>query len=303
MASAQLGSLARLPAELRLSIYENAVSNGTAPALMRASRAIYNEIEPRLYDTIDIHVYPVISEPFIKISFGRLTNAGWSFTEESDCFRDSNGLHDIPYNRFKNTRVNIYASDQKSVGQLAYLWVKIEDFVGIMCTQRTLKNTRLELNLRPYNGHVWTTPQQQKLEELRASYLRNPFPPSETRPSPFSVVPSPRWDTDFFWVPFARLYKQPNCQKRFSDGTFCDLHALIWSIQVFLGSGTDVAKGKEAEWLRSRVLTQRILNYVECGEPLPRSLWVPIIQLKSEPECVTTYLPPVLRLLLSPKSV
>lgn len=303
MGSAQLGSLARLPPELRLSVYENALSNGPAPALMRASRAIYNEIKPRLYDTIDIHVYPVLGDPFIRVSFRRLKNASWSFMEESDCFRDRGGLHDIPYNSFKNTRVNIYARDQKSLGQLAYLWVKIEDFVGILCTQRTLKNTRLELNLCPYKGHVWTTPQQQNLEELRASYLRDPLPPSQTRPNPFLIVPSPRWDTDFFWIPFARLYKKPNCQKQLSDGTAHNLKELIWSIQAFLGSAADVVQEREAEWLRSRVLTRRTLKYVQCGGPLPPSLTVPMMNAESEPECVAMYLPPVLKLLLGPKSV
>jgi hypothetical protein len=302
MTSTQLGSLARLPPELRLFVYENAVSNGTVPGLMRASRAIHNEIKPRLYDTIDIHVYPLLNDPFIRVSFRRLKNASWSFMEESDCFRDHGGLHNIPYNRFKNTRVNIYAPKQKSLGQLAYLWVKIDDFAGILCTQRTLKNTRLELNLCPYKGQVWTTPQQQKLEEVRASYLRNPFLPSEARPNPFLVVLSPRWDMDFFWIPFARLYKKSDCQKQLSDGTAHDLKELIWSIQVFLGSGADVAHEKEAQWLRSRVLTQRTLKYVQCGGPLPPASTAPM-KADSEPECMTMYLPPVLKLLLSPKSV
>ncbi|KAL4783111.1 hypothetical protein BJX76DRAFT_330972 [Aspergillus varians] len=280
MSPAQFGSLSRLPPELRLSIYERALSNGAA-TLMRTSRAIYNEIKPRLYDTLDIHIYPASNDPWIRISFRRLPNTSWSLIQEGDCFRVRGGLRNLPYNRFKLTRVIIYAPDPNNLGQLMYLWVKVEVFVQILLLQRTLKYTKLMMELRPHKGYVWTTVQQQALEQLQAKYLRSAFPAPFSNPFR-APPPSPRWDTDFFWIPFGRMHKNPNTQKTLSDGSVHNLAALIESIQVFFGTELDTAGGKEAEALRFRRLTTRVVDYVERG-----GLW----PYKDRPRCIREWLP------------
>ncbi|KAL4918133.1 hypothetical protein BDW62DRAFT_201003 [Aspergillus aurantiobrunneus] len=280
MPLSQFGTLSSLPPELRLYIYEQALSNGTA-SLMRTSRAIYNEIKPRLYDTLDIHVYPRHNDPWIRVSFRRLPNTSWSLMEEAHCFRARGGLRNLPYNRFKLTRVNIHAPDPKDLGQLMYLWVKIESFVQVLLKQRTLKYMGVEMNLRPYKDHVWTTGQQRTLERLRANQLHCGC----TNDNPLSTYPlplSPRWDFDFFWISFARLNKNQYQEKTLSDGSVHCLIDLIESIQVFFGTELDTLKGKEAEALRFRRLTTRVLDHVERG-----GLW----PYEDRPESVKAWLP------------
>ncbi|KAL4957426.1 hypothetical protein BDW69DRAFT_180623 [Aspergillus filifer] len=281
-----LGSLAVLPPELRLMIYEHAVTNGSAPALMQTSKTINSEIKPRLYNTIDIHLYPRKPDPWARISFPLLPAASWTIKQEEDFNTRRRGVSALPYTRFNKTRVIIYAPDPKIVGQLAYLWVKVDAFAHVLCDQKTLKGCKIATDLRDYEGHTWTTDAERRLEAQKASYLRYaPLknPKSKTTPAGWVLQtpylappPSPRWATDFFWIPLRRMYlrkkKDPkNAMITLSDGSEHNMLNLIECIQVWLSVSLVRSnhKGPEAQELYRRVTAKRTIEYVMFGGPPP----------------------------------
>ncbi|KAL4923245.1 uncharacterized protein BDV17DRAFT_248129 [Aspergillus undulatus] len=297
-----MSTLATLPPELRLLIYEYSLSNGSTPNLMRTSRTIHNEIYPRLYDTLDIHIYPHRSDPWIRVSYRRLKGASWCLWEEADCSRARRRLHSLPYNRFGLTRVLIYAPEPGNLGQLAWLWLKVDSFVHYLLDQRTLKCTDLAIELRSYRSHTWTTSAERHLDAVRAKSLRSCKP---TFSSPWTtppLFPMPRWDSDFFWIPFGRLYKNPRQTRTLSDGSTHHLNSLIEDIQMYLATELENAKGAEARAIRLRVETYRILRYVNTGGPWPwaracdgKDMTVGVNEARTPYECLPRLVKELLR--------
>ncbi|KAL4787932.1 hypothetical protein BJX76DRAFT_353729 [Aspergillus varians] len=131
MEASNMGQFKRLPAELRLLIWERALSDGST-SIMRTSRAIYEDISGRLYDTIEIHLYPLYDDP------------------EKDCFWD--GLWEFPYNKVKLV-INLYSPDPQDKAQFIMLWSKIRGLAAIL--QQTSGPKSIEIRPRQYNGHKW----------------------------------------------------------------------------------------------------------------------------------------------------
>lgn len=158
------GSFQRLPAELRLAIWEYALSNGST-AIMRTSRAFYEDISDRLYDTIQYHLYPRYDDPWIRVSSRRL-RVSWTVERRENCFWG--GLWDLPYNK-TNLSIRIYAPDPKEKAQLIQLWLKVYAVVAIL--QQQAENARsIEISLCPFNGHDW----QRGVQSFK--YLRGSCP-------------------------------------------------------------------------------------------------------------------------------
>ncbi|KAL4968628.1 uncharacterized protein BDV14DRAFT_144983 [Aspergillus stella-maris] len=282
----EFGSLALLPPELRFMIYEHTVTNGSAPALMRTSKAINSEIKPRLYDTIDIHLYPRKLDPWARISFPLLPETSWTIEQEEDFDTRRRGVSALPYTRFNRTRVVIYAPDTKIIGQLAYLWIKTDAFAHVLCDQKTLKGCKIAIEFRDYRGHTWTTNAQRRLEAQKASYLRyaplensksKTTPAGRVLPNPFIYpTPSPRWATDFFWIPLCRMYLRTtkdtqNATVILSDGSAHNMLNLIEGIQMWLSVSMVRSnhKGPEAQELYRRVTAWRTIEHIFKGGPPP----------------------------------
>ncbi|KAL4789950.1 hypothetical protein BDV19DRAFT_394554 [Aspergillus venezuelensis] len=280
------GSLAILPPELRLMIYEHAVTNGSAPALLRTSKIINFEIKPRLYDTVDIHIYPRKLDPWARISFPLLPEAFWTIEQEEDFDTRRRGVSALPYTRFNRTRVIIYAPDPKIIGQLAYLWIKTDAFAHVLCEQKTLKGCKIAMDLRDYRGQTWTTNAQRRLEAQKASWLRyapleNPksktTPAGRILPDPYTYPsPSPHWEKDFFWIPLRRMYLRARKDTQsatviLSDGSAHNMLNLIESIQMWLGvlMVRSNHKGPEAQELNRRVTAWRTIEHIFNGGPPP----------------------------------
>lgn len=271
--SSSLGTLSHLPPEIRLCIYEQALQSGSLPSLMRTSRALNAEIKPRLYDTVDIHLKPDVTAPFMSITFNCLPGAEWTLDEEQACINPLGKLAKLPVNKIKRTRINIYAPDPSKRGQLLYLWVKVEDLVDVLLKHRTLKHLKHTLNLVPYKGHTWTTAQEVDLARTHADFLRKPTPVFPYLRSPLT----PRWDIDFFWIPFARLYKDPKRRVRLSDGSVCVFELVMESVLVWWHRELEKAEGKEADLLRFRRTTMRVIKYMNGGGVWP---WVDLEFMK-----------------------
>ncbi|KAL5335957.1 hypothetical protein BJX70DRAFT_401146 [Aspergillus crustosus] len=251
-APTKLGTLGTLPAEIRLFIYEAALQNGTT-ALLRTSLTIHNEITHRLYaDTVDIHLSPSRKDPHMTVSLRRL-HLTWSYNPGECCSRRGL-LRTIPLQKCKSTRINIYAPDKGNLGQLAFLWWKLQDLVWILGQRRTLKGVKLDLNLRPRNGQTWDLP--------------HPINPTLHHTSQQPPTSPPSWTYDFFWIPLANLHKDPNRIKPLTDGTTHRLHTLTTSIETYFSVElrTSLAnKGPEAAFLRARQDLNMALAYVENG--------------------------------------
>ncbi|KAL4938186.1 hypothetical protein BDV06DRAFT_60981 [Aspergillus oleicola] len=311
-----LGPLARLPPELRLMIYEHAVSNGSASALMRTSKTVNSEIEPCLYDTLDINLYPRRLDPWASISFRQLPGASWPIEDEEEFHDKRRGVLKLPYTKFNMTRVIIHAPEPNSLGQLSYLWLKVDSFVHVLIRHRTLKGMRIVIELRDYKGHTWTTKAQRRLENEKASYLRYaPLPNQKSKrtrpimPNPYDAPPpSPRWCTDFFWIPFGRMYlkkkKDPIKTRNLSDGSVHDTEGLIKDIQMYLAVTMERQgwKGLETEALHYRVTCERIVDHILWNGPPPwESLKVAEEYYGDRVRRPAKYLPGIVRELLDVK--
>ncbi|KAL4863752.1 hypothetical protein BDV12DRAFT_201821 [Aspergillus spectabilis] len=241
----KFGTLSLLPPELRLYIYEYALTNGTT-ALIRTCRSIHGEITHRLYaDALDVHLSPSLKDPHMAVSLRRL-HLSWSFNEEQ-CFNARGVLRNIPLQRYEATKINLYATDKGNLAQLALLWWKIKDLILILGNRRTLKGVKLELNLVPKNGCTWI----------------------QTLPNPLLTQQQPpfgSWTFDLFWIPFSKLHKTPNRIKPLSDGTTHPLDDLIEAIETFLSIELRTTmKGPEAKFLRNRQDLNMALDHVENG--------------------------------------
>ncbi|KAL4911947.1 hypothetical protein BDW62DRAFT_206949 [Aspergillus aurantiobrunneus] len=156
---------------------------------MRASRAIYGDISGRLYDTIEIHLSPLVGE---------------------DCFW--NGLWGLPYDKVK-LAINIYASDPQEKAQLILLWLKVRGLAAIL--QQTPRSKSIEIILRQYNGHEW----RQNTKSFNYSPESRCDHDHHAIPVPFYRIPRVRSITLADSLP-ANIQKHPDIVSLISDIDF-----------------------------------------------------------------------------------
>ncbi|KAL3444921.1 hypothetical protein BJX65DRAFT_310510 [Aspergillus insuetus] len=139
-AATQGGLFDSLPYELRLQIWENALSDGSTN-IMRASRGINEEISERLYDTLDIHFSPVYHDPWMRVSCRRM-HLEWTIKSPAEknnhtsnpdksCRDIYDGLLPLHFEKRKLV-ANIYAPDHRDGAQLLLLWQKVRALVAIL---------------------------------------------------------------------------------------------------------------------------------------------------------------------------
>ncbi|RDW90486.1 uncharacterized protein DSM5745_02261 [Aspergillus mulundensis] len=262
-----LGTLGRLPPELRLFVYEHAVSNGTAPALMSTSRAIKEEFEPRLYDTLDLHLYPGIAGPWYKVTFRGLQDAHRYVLDEDHVYESKGGLRCIPFHKMKKTRLIVHAPEfdpnprARNEVQLLSLMLKFDVFIQALldCHSKKLHliKSKIELDLRPFKGNTWKTSQVALLGETMAAFCRNPFPAFPFLRSPVTPI----WTTDFFHIFLARLHKNPEFKYVVSDGSSHKLADLVLALQVWYNICLDHGKGDMVDALKTRRLRMNMLKH------------------------------------------
>ncbi|KAL4807375.1 hypothetical protein BDV18DRAFT_159597 [Aspergillus unguis] len=264
-----MGSLSSLPAEVRLMIYEQSLKAGTLPSLMRTSRAIHDEIKPRLYDVVDIHITPDARSPYMEISFKHLSSSPsssrtWTIVDETVAQERNGILTRLPYNKFTSTRLNLYAFDPANRGQLLYLLSKVDELIHVLRRHRDLSAFKYIFNFVPYKGHTWATAQQLAMAEGHALFLRDPFPAF-----PFLLSRmSPRWDVDFFAILFTKLSSKKR-PVRLSDGSSHEVDRINESMAIWFHLELDRAKGREAGILKTRRMSTRVLSYVVKGGSWP----------------------------------
>ncbi|GES59990.1 hypothetical protein ATEIFO6365_0002032100 [Aspergillus terreus] len=123
-----LGSLGKLPAELRLPIWADVISS-RRPAVLRASRAIYEEIVHELNDVLEYTLFPHYKHPWLRVHSPR---TGLTFViTRRDGKKIRKRLWQLPYNNTVLT-IHLMAPNPKKPGEIALLWQKAHDLVGIL---------------------------------------------------------------------------------------------------------------------------------------------------------------------------
>jgi hypothetical protein len=193
----QGGLFDNLPYELRIQIWENALSDGSTN-IMRTSRGINEEISERLYDTLDIHLSHIYEDPWMRVSCRRM-HLDWTIkcpaeknnhtpNPDKSCRDIYEGLLPLPFEKLKLV-VNIYAPDHQDGVQLLLLWQKVRALVAILNQAPGSKS--VEIVLRQHGEHTWywvskvTTGLTTRLAD--SDLLLVPF---GTRVRHFSMTPS-----------------------------------------------------------------------------------------------------------------
>ncbi|OJJ38140.1 hypothetical protein ASPWEDRAFT_734279 [Aspergillus wentii DTO 134E9] len=117
-----LGNLAKLPYEIRLVLWDYVLClelHQESPieqlGILRTSREIHDDIISRLYNTIDIHISPVLNEP--TAIFPRMRNAA----SQPAVFYRGHKFSNLPYDEI-NLAIHLYAPDPRDPGQLLLLY-------------------------------------------------------------------------------------------------------------------------------------------------------------------------------------
>lgn len=145
-----LGSLGKLPAELRLPIWADVISS-RQPAVLRASRAIYEEIVHELNDVLEYTLFPDYKRPWLRLHSPR-TGLTLDITRR-DGKKIRKRLWQLPYN---NTVLSIHlmAPNPKKPGEIALLWQKAHDLVGIL-NRAKYHRAHVVLVFRETEGRFW----------------------------------------------------------------------------------------------------------------------------------------------------
>jgi hypothetical protein len=235
-ATTQGGLFDRLPYELRLQIWENALSDGSTN-IMRTSHGINEEISERLYDTLDIHLSPIYDDPWIRVSCRRM-HLNWTIKSPTEknkhtpnpdkCCRDIyDGLLPLPFEKLKLV-INIYAPDHRDGAQLLLLWQKVRALVAIL--NQTPGSKSVEVALRQHGEHTWYW-----ASKVTAG-LTTRLADSDLLLVPFGKLARLR---DFSMTPSTLVMRQHK-----------DIDALITDIDFYFDTELDSLRGRAAAMLR-----------------------------------------------------
>ncbi|KAL2848819.1 hypothetical protein BJY01DRAFT_246195 [Aspergillus pseudoustus] len=220
------GVFDKLPYELRLQIWEAAISDGGIN-IMRASRAINEEIRARLYSTFDIHLSPGYNDPWMRVSC-RCMNVDWTSKGEKEKTNHStNNDKRLPLEKAKVV-VHTYEPDPQDGAQLFLLWQKVRALVAIL--NQALGCKSVEGALRQNGEHTW-------------HWVSKVTIGLTTRLA----------DSDLLLVPFGRLSRVRQLTTTPSGlvlRKYNDIGALIADIDFFFETKLDTLRGRAAAMLR-----------------------------------------------------
>ncbi|RAL16182.1 uncharacterized protein BO97DRAFT_431887 [Aspergillus homomorphus CBS 101889] len=263
MTPSPFGRLGKLPIELRMTIYE--ILLGMRPAsikLLCCSRAIYEEITKRLYDTMDIHLWPHVQEPWIDMSCRQL-RLRWGIDNHN-----KHRFSRLPYHK-THLYIHIYAPDRQDPGQIVLLWKRISHLMELL---EGAAIRSLTIHLQEHKGCDWQ-------EEGRAvesiDYPGSPRPDHNIVFLPFctlskvrslQVIPaSPRMDDAIDWglINYGREFILHSGYANYNDGPlsgdsqyrdlarlFDDITAVILDTGFFLDTRLDLLPGLTAGRIR-----------------------------------------------------
>ncbi|KAL3477348.1 hypothetical protein BJX99DRAFT_126877 [Aspergillus californicus] len=259
----KLGDFGKLPAELRLLIWENALSDGST-AIMRSNRTIYEDISYKLYDTIEIHLYPRHDDPWMMVSCKRL-RLSWSISREKDCL--SSGFWNMPYDKTK-LAINVHAPDPSEKAQYIHLWGKARALAAIL--EQIPESKSIEVTLRSHNGHNW----QQNTESLK-----------------LSRAPRLDRDDDIILIPFCQLSNIRDINVAFNldslsteTQTHPNLDSLITDIDFAYDAELDNLPGETAAMLRFNRFATWLSNPLDKASYEPQTLTT----LRNKPNMIAT---------------
>ena len=151
MAEHVLGSLSKLPYEIRLEIWDYVLQlevqgpwKKEQLGILRANRAIYDEITSRSFDTIDVHIVPSVDE-WTTVSPRRSSHSAVSYKEYSFCH--------FPLEK-ANLSIHLYAPDPQDPGQLLSLYSKVDNLFYII-DYEVLSFQHINLIFHQYQGIDW----------------------------------------------------------------------------------------------------------------------------------------------------
>ena len=139
-----LGSFARLPVELHLTIWEyifylelhTPLKQEHLP-ILRTSRALHNEITSINYDTVEVHITPAFQEGtlvYLQKKSRQLQSA--------TAYKNSK-FAAIPFDKV-NMEIHLYAPDPADPGQLLLLYRKAKKLVsGISCSTHPFRHVSI----------------------------------------------------------------------------------------------------------------------------------------------------------------
>lgn len=171
--SSHLGNLSRLPAEVRLQIWDNfslfPIQSGPADpgspisrqsrqprlACLQTSHRIHDEVSHHLYKDVVLrfHVWPEYNHRLWLLVESNAGNTWWSLRDLEDAV--SRGFGKLPYEKLKGIQVEIDAPCRTDPGQLVCLWKKCLDLTRLLeNAARGLPN--LEIHLKDSRLAKWS---------------------------------------------------------------------------------------------------------------------------------------------------
>ncbi|OOF93315.1 hypothetical protein ASPCADRAFT_7547 [Aspergillus carbonarius ITEM 5010] len=145
-----LGDFGKLPAELRLSIWEVLLSSGSA-AILRTNKAIFNDIAGRLYNTLQLHISPSYSDSWLLLQCKRL-RVSWHLSKP-ELMKKSAKFRNLPWGSLKLV-VHVYAPAPNDPGEIILLWQRVEDFVSLLNDAES-RPSQITVRLQNHHNHSW----------------------------------------------------------------------------------------------------------------------------------------------------
>ena len=129
-APSPLGTLEKLPTELRCMIFEHCIANHSVSGILRASKQLHSEFRSFLYEEFELafHIDPANTAGTVRIL---------NFDHDTvDCLsnhRDhSSIIEKTPFHRFKAIRVSINAPDPEDPGQMVRCWKQCPGLMQVL---------------------------------------------------------------------------------------------------------------------------------------------------------------------------
>ncbi|PWY93019.1 hypothetical protein BO94DRAFT_460778 [Aspergillus sclerotioniger CBS 115572] len=145
-----LGDFGKLPAELRILIWEDLLSSGS-PAILRTNKAIFNDIAGRLYDTLQIHISPSYADSWLQLQCNRLRVS--RHLSKLELKKKFDKFQDLPWGSLKLV-VYVYAPDPNDPGQIILLWQRLQDLVLILRYAGS-QPSQITVRLKTHHNHPW----------------------------------------------------------------------------------------------------------------------------------------------------
>ncbi|KAL2867487.1 uncharacterized protein BJX67DRAFT_380837 [Aspergillus lucknowensis] len=162
-----LGTLSRLPPEIRLCIYDwippykrerhmqLRITHNPRSGLgiLCASRKLYDEFSHHLYHGADLHfcMSPRISKSWVTVSILQLYWCSWRFWHPDPYIR---AFRNFPYHRV-SVYIDVSAPNPEDGVQLIILWRKVNQLVDMLAKASSIKQLTLSYYKSP-KGHDWT---------------------------------------------------------------------------------------------------------------------------------------------------